>query len=133
MEHYLYQKDLYLLLGGKTKSKPTNMDDSNWELLNRKALGTIRLYLGASIAFNISNEKTTKGVMKKLVKMHEKPSMTNNVFLIKKLFNMQMVEEGSISEHVNDFSTVTNQLNSVKIDIDDEIRALLFLCSFSNS
>ena len=62
MEDYLYQKDLYLPLGGKTKM-PTGMKDEEWNLLDRKALGTIRLCLVASVAFNISKETMTEGLM----------------------------------------------------------------------
>jgi hypothetical protein len=40
MEDYLYQKDLFLPLGGITK-KPTTMKEEGWEILDRKALGTI--------------------------------------------------------------------------------------------
>ena len=58
MEDYLYQKDLYLPLSGKTK-KPMSMTDIKWDILDRKALGTIQLCLVASIAFNISKETTT--------------------------------------------------------------------------
>ena len=57
MEDYLYQKDLYLLLGGKSKQSVA-MKDEKWEVLDRKALGTIRLCLASSVAFNISKEKT---------------------------------------------------------------------------
>ena len=46
MEDYLYQKDLYLLLGGKEK-QPAAMKDEEWEVLDRKALGTIRLCLAS--------------------------------------------------------------------------------------
>jgi hypothetical protein len=60
MEYYLYQKDLFLPLGGITK-KSTTMKDEEWEVLDRKALGMIRLSLAASMDFNISKEKTTKG------------------------------------------------------------------------
>jgi hypothetical protein len=59
MEDYLYQKDLFLPLGGIAK-KSTTMKDEEWEVLDRKALGTIQLSLAASVAFNISKEKTTK-------------------------------------------------------------------------
>ena len=41
MEDYLYQKDLYLPLGGK-ETQPAAMKDEEWEVLDRKALGTIR-------------------------------------------------------------------------------------------
>ena len=59
MEDYLYQKDLYLPLSKKTK-KPTAMTYEEWNLLDRKALRTIRLCLAASVAFNISKETTTR-------------------------------------------------------------------------
>ena len=68
MEDYLYQKDLYLPLGGKTKM-PTGMKDEEWNLLDRKALGTIRLCLAASVAFNISKETTIEGLMQTLSKL----------------------------------------------------------------
>ena len=53
MEDYFYQKDLYLPLGGKAK-QPTTMKDEEWEVLDRKALGTIWMCLDSSVAFNIS-------------------------------------------------------------------------------
>ena len=56
MEEYLYQKDLYLSLGGKTK-KSVTMKDEEYEVLNRKALGTIWLCLALSMTFNISKKR----------------------------------------------------------------------------
>ena len=89
MEDYLYQKDLFLPLGGIEK-KPTTMKDEEWEILDRKALGTIRLSLVASVAFNILKEKTMKGLMDALAKLYEKPPASNKVFLMKRLFNMKI-------------------------------------------
>ena len=40
MEDCLYQKDLFLPLGGIEK-KMTTMKDEEWEVLDRKALATI--------------------------------------------------------------------------------------------
>jgi hypothetical protein len=53
MEYYLYQKDLFLPLGGIENNLMT-MKDEEWEVLDRKALGMIRLSLTTSVAFNIS-------------------------------------------------------------------------------
>jgi hypothetical protein len=128
MEDYLYQKDLFLPLCGVAK-KPTSMKDEEWEILDRKALGMIRLSLAVSMAFNISKEKTTKDMMDSFSKLYEKPLASNKVFLMKRLFNMKMSEGGSVADHLNEFNTVTNQLSSVKVDFDDEVRALLILCS----
>ena len=38
-----------------------------------------------------------------------------------------------IAKHLNEFNTITNQLSSVEIDFDDEIRALILLASLPNS
>ena len=113
--------------------KPTAMKDEEWEILDRKARGMIRLNLAVSVAFDISKEKTMKGLMDALAKLYEKPSASNKVFLMKRLFNMKMSEGGSVADHLNEFNTVTNQLSSVKVDFDDEVRALLILCSLPES
>ena len=62
MEYYLYQKYLYLPLSGK-KKKPAAMTDTEWNILDRKALRIVWLCLAASFAFNISKETTTEGLM----------------------------------------------------------------------
>ena len=132
MEDYLYQKDLYLPLSVKS-NKLMSMTNEDWDILDRKALGTIRLCLAASVAFNISKEKTMVDLINTLEKLYEKPSASNKVFLMKCLFNMKMLEGGSITDHLNDFNTVTNQLRSVGMNFDDEVRALLILCSLLES
>jgi hypothetical protein len=70
-----------------------------------------------------------KALMDALAKLYEKPSASNKVFLMKRLFNMKMSKGGSVIDHLNDFNTVTNQLSFVKVDFDDEVRALLILFS----
>lgn len=84
----MYQKDIYLPLRKKVKSKPINMNDVDWEILDRKDLGIVRLCSGTTIAFKISEEKTTKGFIERFSNMHEKHSTSNKVFQKKKLFNM---------------------------------------------
>jgi hypothetical protein len=71
-----------------------------------------------------------KDMMDTLDKIYEKPSVSNKVVLMKRLFNMKMSKVGSVVDNLNEFNTVTNQLSSVKVDFDDEVRALLILCSF---
>ena len=71
--------------------------------------------------------------MKALSDMYEKPSANNKVHLMKKLFNLKMAKNASVTQHLNEFNTITNQLSSVKIDFDDEIYALIVLASLSNS
>ena len=71
--------------------------------------------------------------MSALSNLYEKPSASNKVFLMKHLFNMKMSEGGSVADHLNEFNTLTSQLIFVKVNFDDEVRALLILCSFPES
>ncbi|KAK2979888.1 LOW QUALITY PROTEIN: hypothetical protein RJ640_023959 [Escallonia rubra] len=123
VEDYLYQKELYLPLVGE---KPEAMNASEWEILDRKVLAKVRPSLTPQVAFNISKEKTYAAMMQTLEKLYEKPYASNKVFLMKRLFNMRMSENGSVVDHLNDFNGVTNQLESVGINSDDEIRTLFW-------
>ena len=80
MEDYLYQKDLSLPLSRKTK-KPTAMKNAEWEIIDRKALRTVRLCLAASVAFNISKETATKGLIKVLERNMKNPRPQTRYFL----------------------------------------------------
>ena len=57
---------------------------------------------------NITKAKTTEELMETLARLYEKPSASNKVFLMKILFNIKMVEGGSIADHLNEFNTVTS-------------------------
>jgi hypothetical protein len=93
----------------------------------------IWLSLSASMAFNISKGNIRNDLMDALDKPYEKPLASNKVFLMKRLFNMKISEGGSIADHLNEFNTVSNQLSFVKVDFDDEVKALLILCSLPKS
>ena len=73
--------------------------------------------------------KKIEGVMSALSKLYEKPSASNKVILMKRLFNMKMSEGGSVADHLNEFNTLTTQLSFVNMNFDDEVRDLLILCS----
>lgn len=105
MEKNLYKMDLWKPLGGKSKKGP-NMSIEDWDILDRKAFRSIHLCLTQSVAFNITKEKTTKELIKTLENLYEKPSILNEVFLMKHLFNINMVEGGSGVDHLNEFNLV---------------------------
>ena len=67
--------------------------------------------------------------MRTLDKLYEKPLASNKLFLMKRLFNMKMLEGGSIVDHLNEFNMIASTLSSVKVNFDDKVRDLLILCS----
>ena len=130
IEDYLYGKKLHLPLIGK---KPDKKEDTEWALLDRQVLGVIRLTLSRLVAHNVVKETTTMGLMAALSGMYEKSSTNNKVHLMKKLFNLKMVEGAVVVKHLNEFNIITNQLSSVEIEFDEEICALIVLTSLPNS
>ena len=64
--------------------------------------------MSSSMVVNISKEKMTEGVMSALAKLYEKPSASNKVFLMKRLFKMKKSKGVSIADHLNEFNTITN-------------------------
>ena len=82
------------------------MSTNEYDLLDRKALGRIQLFLAPSVVFNITKVKITKELMQTLVRLYEKPSASNKVFLMKPLFNMKMAKGRSIANHLNEFNTI---------------------------
>jgi hypothetical protein len=80
------------------------------------------------VAFNISIAKKKKYLISILAKLYEKPLASNKVFLMKRLFNLKMIEGGSIADHLNEFNMITSQMIYLNIKFDEEVRDLLILC-----
>ena len=130
VEDYLYQKSLYQPLTG---AKPEAMSAADWAVLDRKALGFIRLTLAKNVAFNVKNVTSTVDIMKVLADTYEKPSASNKVHLMRRLFNLKMVDGTRVADHVNEFNGIISQLSSVEINLEDEVLALILLSSLPES
>ena len=72
-------------------------------------------------------------LMKALSNMYEKPSAMNKVYLMRRLFNLQMSEGGHVADHINEFNMIISQLSSVEINFKDEIKALILMSSLPES
>uniref|UniRef100_A0A2N9GAG9 Uncharacterized protein n=1 Tax=Fagus sylvatica TaxID=28930 RepID=A0A2N9GAG9_FAGSY len=72
-------------------------------------------------------------LMTALSGMYEKLLSNNKVHLVKKLFNLKMAKGATVAKYLNEFNTITNQLFSVEIEFDDEIRILIVLASLPNN
>ena len=68
-----------------------------------------------------------------LSSMYEKPLASTKVLLMKRLFNLQMIEDASIAQHLSELNIVTTQLSSVGIDFEEEVQALILLSSLPES
>ena len=130
IKDYMYQKDLYEpMLGVKSDT----MTPEQWKLKDRQVLGLIRLMLSRNVAFNIIKEKTMLDLLKALSNMYEKSSAMNKVYLMQRLFDLQMFEGGFVVDHINEFNMIVSQLSSVEINFEDEIKVLILMSSLPES
>ena len=65
--------------------------------------------------------------------MYEKPSAMNKVYLMWRLFNLQISEGGPVADHINEFNMIISQLSLVEINLEDEIKALILMLSLPES
>jgi hypothetical protein len=70
---------------------------------------------------------------KKLESLFEKKTAAKKAFLFKELVNMKYRDGISVTEHMNNFQGVINQLTTMEMKIDDEMQALLLLGSLPDS
>ncbi|MCO5560569.1 hypothetical protein L7F22_014184 [Adiantum nelumboides] len=103
--------------------------DAQWTMMDAKAKATIRLHLAESVFFTIMDHKTTKELWVSLCATCESKSASNKVFLMKKLFKLQMKEDGSITAHLNEFNSLFSQLTLKGLNLDDEMKTIFLLCS----
>ena len=65
--------------------------------------------------------------------MYERKTAINKASVIKQLSKLEYRDDSSVIEHLNVFQGHINQLTTMKINLDDEVQALLFLSSLPGS
>ena len=132
MEDILYCKDLHELIE-RDEGKPTNIREADWKKAHRKAIAHIREWVHDSVFHHISNENDAHALWLKLESLFEQKTASKKAFLIKKLVNMKYREGVKVTEHLNNFQSVINQLATMNMKIEDEMQALLLLGSLPDN
>ena len=94
----LIQKKQLKSLKGIT-ANPIDMAIADWNELDA---------LAKSMYFTVVNDKTTHELWMKLCVTYEKETASNKVYLVKRLFELQMKEGGSIASHLDEFNIIFN-------------------------
>ena len=83
--------------------------------------------------FNIVEEDSTTRLWVKLESLYMTKSLTNKIFLKRKLYTLRMTDGSKIHDHLNTFNDLVCQLTSVDAKLDDEKRETTFFCTFPYS
>jgi hypothetical protein len=128
----LVQQGLHKALQGK-KSKAATMTDEDWEEIDLKAASTIQLCLADEVMYNVMDEETATGLWLKLESLYMTKSLSNKLYLKKKLYGLRMQEGTAVLEHMNFFNRIISELLAVGVIIDEEDKALILLSSLPES
>ena len=126
MMGFLVQSSLKKVVTGK---KPENLNKTEWEELDEKALSAIQLCLTNTVLQEVLMEKTSSALWKRLEILYATKSLANRLVLKQRLFTFRMNECELLRDHISQFITLLNDLKNVEVHIDDEDQAMLLLCS----
>ncbi|KAK8694888.1 hypothetical protein V6N13_072432 [Hibiscus sabdariffa] len=111
---------------------PEGKIEREWELLNRKAVAMIFMYIDISLFEHVSTYTNAYELWSKLESMiHKTPP--HKAHLLRRLVKLEYNDGQSMIEHLNNFKGVVNQLSKIEMKIDDELQALLLLSSLPES
>ena len=114
-----------------TERPQDNIQD--WDKKNRQAHATISLLVEDDQLIHIRNEDTAKGMWDVLKRLHERSSLNNKLFMLRKLYKMRLGREQDMQEHINAMLEVIAQLRSIGEKITDSHIAAMVLCSLPDT
>ncbi|KAE8658886.1 Detected protein of unknown function [Hibiscus syriacus] len=132
MRALLVQQGIVEALQGPTVL-PTEMPEKERNNILEKAYSTIILSLGDKALREVSRETTAQALWTKLELLYMTKSLANRLFLKQRLYSFKMHEEKSISEQIDEFNKIIDDLENIDVKMEDEDKALLLLNSIPNS
>ncbi|KAL6126514.1 hypothetical protein ACLB2K_074562 [Fragaria x ananassa] len=126
MEDILYYKDLHEPIKGDD-AKPEGTTPTIWTKMNSKAIGHIHEWVDDNVLHHVANETSAHELWLKLKSLFEKKTTAKKIFLIKELVNIKYQGGVRVTEHLNNFQSILNQLATMSMKINDELQALLLL------
>ncbi|MFQ6660835.1 hypothetical protein Gotur_029207, partial [Gossypium turneri] len=110
-----------------------NLNQTEWEELDEKALSAIQLCLTNTLLQKVLMEKTSSALWKRLETLYTTKSLANRLVLKQRLFTFCMNEGELLKDHISQFITLLNDLKNVEVHINNEDQAMLLLCSLPSS
>ena len=122
----LCQQDLDITLEEK---KPDEVKEKDWERLNAKACGLIRSCLCREQKYPFMKETSAKILWEALENKYMKKSNENRLYLLKRLYRLQLKSGMNISDHIDEFNRLLADLLNLDETFKDEQKAMLLIGS----
>ena len=131
MEELLYVKDYYLPVFAS--EKPENKTDAEWNLLHRQVCGYIRQWVDDNVLNHVSEEKHARSLWNKLEQLYARKTENNKLFMIKKMMSLKYQDGTPMTDHLNTFQGIINQLAGMNIKFEEEVQGLWILGTLPDS
>ena len=131
MEDLLYVKDYYLPVFASEKQE--NKTDAEWNLLHRQVCGYIRRWVDDNVLNHVSEEKHARSLWNKLEQLYARKTGNNKLFMIKKMMSLKYQDGTPMTDHLNTFQGIINQLAGMNIKFEEEVQGLWILGTLPDS
>nr|GEW02864.1 putative receptor-like protein kinase At4g00960 [Tanacetum cinerariifolium] len=113
--------------------KPENKTDDDWTLLHRQVCSYIRQWMDDNVLNHVVGEVHAHTLWIKLEQLYARKTGNSKPFLIKQLISLRYRDRTAISDHLNIFQGVINQLSEMGIKFDEEVQGLWLLGTLTDS
>ncbi|KAJ9545871.1 hypothetical protein OSB04_025578 [Centaurea solstitialis] len=129
----LHDTSIYILNGGDRFSRSGRQP---FAVRNSAAIlvcGYIRQWVDDNVLNHISGETHARTLWNKLEQLYARKTGNNKLFLIKKLIQLKYHDGTPITDRLNTFQGIINQLSGMGIKFEDEIQGLWILGTLPDS
>ena len=129
----LVQKDHVkpLRLSGQ---QPASMTFDDWDDLDAKCKSTIILSLTEQVHYNVVDEaQSAWQLWEKIKNLYDKKSPASQMYWLKKLMDLRMSENATMSAHLSSFHVILKNLTSQGITFPEEVTPLFLLGTLGES
>ena len=128
----------YLIVKGhinpiENKNALDEYKPNEWTKLDRIVRTTIQMHLSESVYYTVQSCTTTLEVWKKLSETYEKKVVATKIYMIRRLYNLQMKESDLVHAHINEYKNLNPQISAEGTTIEDELKAMLVMSSLPPS
>jgi len=111
----------------------TNLTEEEKRKMIDKAKSAIVLCLRDKVLRDVTGEATTSLMWAKLDSLYMTKSLAHRKLLKQQLYTFKIVESKSITEQLAEFNKILDDLVNIEVNMEDEDKAFLLLCSLPKS
>ena len=129
VQDILFQQELDVAL---EESRPEDVDEKYWTIINPLACGTIRLCLSKELKYLFMRETSASKLWKEMEDKFMKKSTENKLYTRTKLYCFQYKPGTTMNDHITRFDSLVTDLLNLDEKVSDVDKALILLASLSD-